>query len=50
MDPRAILFSNEIFIDSQIQVLMYIFGDILLVYAEIQARVLQAELCGGLMF
>lgn len=50
MDPRAIIFSNKIFIDSQIQVHMYIFGDILLVYAEIQATVLHAELCGGSKF
>lgn len=39
MDPRAILSSNKIFIDYQIQVRVYIFGDILLVYAEIQTRV-----------
>lgn len=50
MDPRAILSSNKIFIDYQIQVRVYIFGDILLVYAEIQARVLHAELCEGWNF
>lgn len=50
MDPRAILSSNKIFIDYQIPVHVYIFGDILWVYAEIQARVLHAELCEGLKF
>lgn len=50
MDPRTILSSNKIFTVSQIQRHVYLFGDILLVYAEIQARLLHAELCGGWEF